>query len=184
MSFKDSLEHHPVWYGGILVISAFVGGWSAHYAMQSTTGQVPVPQDERRELLARLDGAERERDDLKRELSALHQSRKAPEPRTAGSRSAAGGTKPAESPVSASHADDNLNIALLGALKIADHRIRDDMIVRIACQALRQGVADVAESATDSLSSAKSKEKAELRSAVQAIASPHRPSPNWTAICN
>jgi hypothetical protein len=98
-------------------------------------------------------------------------------------------TEPAESKVSPpalsplSNAAKSLNLELREAQMISDHRIRDVAVLKIACQALQQGVSSVAESAADSLSAAKDAQRVTIKSAAQSITSPHRPTPNWQAFC-
>lgn len=77
----------------------------------------------------------------------------------------------------------SLEGALRTALGIANYRTRDAAVIKIACQALQQGAMTVAESAADSLSSAKLREKAIFRHAAQSISSPHRPPANWQSVC-
>jgi hypothetical protein len=105
-------------------------------------------------------------------------------PTTSTSTPSAGTAKLQQSPDPAVDAGATLKNALSGALKISDHRLRDETIIGIACQALRQGITDVARSAADSLSSAKHRERDVFINATQGIASSHRPLPDWRAICS
>jgi hypothetical protein len=79
---------------------------------------------------------------------------------------------------------DSLNNALLQTSDIPDFQRRDASVIVIGCQALSRGFVAVAESAADRLSSARHREKDLFRRAAQSITSPHRPAPNWRAVCN